>query len=87
VTDQGRDYIERAWFVDRERPHLALDTTLPWLVSYCYAGVCLRFDYINAIVDKRGVYDSALDWFEERHPIYRGVHPPEAFLEPVQKEI
>jgi hypothetical protein len=73
--------IAHTWFVDRERPHLALDTTLPWSEPYRYAGVCLRFDYVNAIVAKRGVYGSAIAWYEEWYPILTGVHPPESFLD------
>jgi hypothetical protein len=77
VGDVGR--FEHAWFVDRQSPELALDSTLRD-ERHHYLGVPLNWKYVSDTVFEIGAHCSILDGVGSHVGIYTGATPPEVFV-------
>jgi hypothetical protein len=73
--------FEHAWFIDRQMPHLAIDTTLGWSEEYCYFGAPISWEYVSQVMVDNAAYGAVLGWdLQAGHPIFTGAHASEKVL-------
>jgi len=57
--------FKHAWFIDREKPDIALDATLNQNESYGYLGIPITWECIADAILAEGFHGSVLDYWEK----------------------